>query len=178
MYKVFKLEKEINLWVHKNKLFYEKKEENYMKAYSRIEGFNERLRAGRMLLDDWKYLDMELSKMINRYKMPERIVVFRGITNSAYKQMIKDAETIRGNNSFPAKYLIERAYMSTSLIKGRELKSEILLKIFVPKGINFLYIGENSVSPDQTEMLFGKNTVMQEIGQNGNCIEVEIIQQL
>ena len=171
MSKVFELETEIELWLSENKFFYEKSEKNYMKAYSRIEGFNERLRSGRMLLHDWKDLDTELSKMINRYKMPEEIVVYRGITKESYKQMSKDAETMSGS----PKFLIERAYLSTSLIKGSELKSEIQLKINVPKGIAFLYIGKNSVSPEQTEMLFGKNTLMKEIGKNGNCIEVEVV---
>lgn len=63
------------------------------------------------------------------------IVVYRGVCNDIFNQMLATAE------DEPNTDLIEKGVLQTSLVKGHELPANIYLRIFVPAGTKALYLG-------------------------------------
>lgn len=144
-------------------------EEKNLYAYTKSESINNDIRMGEKLSFCNEKTDMYLSKIIDENIIKESIVVYRGITKEAYECM-KKAYKDKYPYSVDNNKLLEKAYMSTSLIDGNELKSYYKLIIVVPKGTHAIYIGDISCSPKQVELLLGKNTVLEVIEHIGKYI--------
>ena len=152
-----------------NKLTPDEKE--YLNAYTKDEFLNNKIRKGIKFSNENEKMDEYLSRIINKNKIGETIVVYRGISKEGYKGMKKAYKDTYPNFDCDNK-LFEKAYMSTSMIKGRELQYDYQLRIIVPKGTHAIYIGGISCSPYQVELLLGKNIVLKKIESSGRYIDV------
>lgn len=79
--------------------------------------------------------DMEVAEMVNNHKTSTDIVVYRGVCEEVFKQMIENAKGIPGCD------LYEKAFLATSLVKGHECKDKTRLRIYVPAGTKAVYQG-------------------------------------
>lgn len=82
-------------------------------------------------------IDIELLEALKRYILPNDIIVYRGIFEDDFKNMIKNAKII-GNCD-----LYEKGLYSTSIVKGKqESKRAYQTRTFLPKGTNAVYLGD------------------------------------
>lgn len=135
-------------------------EEKNLYAYTNSESINKEIRMGEKLSSCNEKTDMYLSKIIDENIIKESIVVYRGIIKEAYECM-KKAYKDKYPYSVDNNKLLEKAYMSTSMLKEKIIHSDYQLRIVVPKGTHAIYIGNISYSPSQVELLLGKNTVLE-----------------
>jgi hypothetical protein len=98
----------------------------------------------------------DLHSALKKASLPEDIIVYR----RADKRMLGNYLYIP-LHQLPGKKLLEKSFLSTSLIAEKtspwEKKHKLLLKIHAPKGSNGAFIGFNSIFGDECEMLFDKN---------------------
>ncbi len=79
--------------------------------------------------------DLEIEKMVSKNTIDKDIVLYRGVCEYVYNGMVYDAKSI------PDCDLYEKAFLSTSLVKGHEINCNIKLRIFVPAGTKAKYLG-------------------------------------
>lgn len=86
-------------------------------------------------------------------RVPENIIVYRGISN-IFMESLKKAVTDT------AGYVVERGFLSTSLISNFVIKNnyDALLRIYVPKGEFGMYVTNLTGRPQEQEMLFMPNS--------------------
>jgi hypothetical protein len=80
----------------------------------------------------------DILKALSANKTKKDIIVYRGVSNDVFHQMIENAKNEQGAD------LIEKGILQTSLVKRHELSSNICtqyLRIFVPTGTNAIYLG-------------------------------------
>jgi hypothetical protein len=98
----------------------------------------------------------DLHDALKKASLPEDIIVYR----RADKRMLENYSHIP-LHKLPGKKLLEKSFLSTSLIAEKttpwEKKHKLLLKIHAPKGSNGAFIGLNSIFGNECEMLFDKN---------------------
>ncbi len=94
------------------------------------ETINERFRNDRA-----ENIDINIEKMVSRYKTKIPIVLYRGVSEDIYQKMLDSAKGI------PRVDLHEKAFLQTSLVKGCEIKRKIKLRIYVPAGTEAVYLG-------------------------------------
>lgn len=94
------------------------------------ETINRKLRAGEnnAILDD-------LSQMVSNHKTQRPHVLYRGICFEVFKQMTQNATPFKGID------LYEKSFMQCSLVRGSEHKANLHLRIYVPEGIEAIYLG-------------------------------------
>lgn len=92
---------------------------------------SDRLRDDRVI-----EIDNEIIEMVSSYQIKTPVVVYRGLPKELLKNMKSNAKGIKGVD------LIDKGFLSTSLVKGHENEGEIYLRIFVDKGINAVYMGD------------------------------------
>lgn len=167
----------IKKWVNDTFKSLTEKENKCLQAYTnRGDNLNIALRKGNLLLSDYQNLDKELTKIINNNIINESIIVYRNITEYAYKCMKKDFKN-KYSNVDDVNMLLEKAYMSTSLIEGIGVCAEVQLKIMVPKGTHAIYIHHKN-ELEVHEILLGKNTILKIIGHENNYIKVIVCEEI
>ena len=95
------------------------------------EAINARFRQGRPDEEDLKIVNMIA---LHTTKVP--LVLYRGVCEAVFRQMIENAKNINGID------LYEKSFLQTSLVKGHESKSQYHLRIYVPKGTQAVYLGK------------------------------------
>lgn len=96
------------------------------------ESINKRYRD-QNYMDD---IDLQMPYMLNQYSTKAPIVVYRGVDPEIYQEMINAARHIKGVD------LKEKAFLSTSLVKGHERPAIIKLRIYIPAGTHAVYMGD------------------------------------
>ena len=81
-------------------------------------------------------IDYKIEQMLKRYQIKKTVVVYRGIPHELFEKMYQYAKDIKGVD------LVEKGFLSTSLIKSKEEPLEKRLRILVPKGTNAVYMGD------------------------------------
>lgn len=81
-------------------------------------------------------LDHKIEQMLKRYQIRKKVVVYRGIPPELLEKMFQYANGIKKAD------LVDKGFLSTSLIKGKEEPLEIRLRILVPEGTNAIYMGD------------------------------------
>lgn len=66
-------------------------------------------------------------------------------------------------------------FVSTSVIRNKQLKGKYEFIIHVPKGANVAYIEQLSKFKKQRELLIDKNTIFIVLSRNGHLIELEVV---
>jgi hypothetical protein len=94
------------------------------------ETINERFRKDRPY-----EIDLNIAKMVSRYKTKIPIVLYRGVSHDIYQKMLDSAKGI------PRVDLHEKAFLQASLVKGCEIQRKIKLRIYVPAGTEAVYLG-------------------------------------
>lgn len=174
-YLSFKDRKEIDKWSLDNHLKLEEQSDiDFAYTYSKWDDFNISIRKERPLTAGEEILDNNLQRMLLKYKTPQNLVVYRGISKEAIKSMIRDAKCLPKYMRH-RKTVLERGYLSTSLREEGTLNTEIQLKIYVPVGMPMILIDTHSIEPAQEEILFGKNILMRILSMKKNCIEVQML---
>lgn len=79
--------------------------------------------------------DSDVSETVSKNKTDMDLVLYRGVHKCVYKLMEENAKKLKGCQ------LYEKGFLATSLVKGRELGSEIRLRIYVPAGTKCVYMG-------------------------------------
>ncbi|WP_159434103.1 ADP-ribosyltransferase [Clostridium grantii] len=98
-----------------------------------------------------------LSTAVRKSMVPDDITVYRGVGNDALGHLanLQDYELI-------GKKKVEMGFMSTSLRKGKEFKSDMIYEIKVPKGSSGAYIRDISpFSNTEDEVLFDKMSLLE-----------------
>lgn len=94
------------------------------------ESINERFRSDRP--DE---IDLEIANMISTHRTKMPIVVYRGVCEAVFRQMVKNAKNMDNTDLF------EKAFLQTSLVKGHEIHSQYRLRIYVPEKAQAVYLG-------------------------------------
>ena len=94
------------------------------------EDINKRFREDRADQDDMKIADMIA---LHTIKVP--LVLYRGVHKCVFRLMIENARKIKGVD------LYEKSFLQTSLVKGHETNNDYHLRIYVPSGIQAVYLG-------------------------------------
>lgn len=92
---------------------------------------NERYRSGHYLDD----VDRRIPSMLEKYTTSTPLVVYRGVCDHVYEQMINNAKDIKGVD------LVEKGFLATSIVKGREIQYDTKLRIYIPAGTHAVYQG-------------------------------------
>lgn len=102
--------------------------EYYLAHYG--ESINESYRKDRP--DD---IDLAVSDMIALHKTKTTIILYRGVCEDVFRLMKKNAKKFSGVD------LYEKSFLQTSLVKGHEINSKYHLRIYVPSGVQAVYLG-------------------------------------
>ena len=84
---------------------------------------------------DENYYDCFSKELQSKYSLKEDIVVYRGVSEEPYKKMKESAKNIKGVD------FLEKGFLNTSIVKGKQINSEYQLRIFLPKGTHAFYVG-------------------------------------
>lgn len=103
--------------------------DEYCLAHS-AESINERYRQDRA--DE---IDLEIYETLKNYHTDTDLIVYRGVCGYVFNLMKENAKNKKGVD------LYEKAFMSTSLIKGKEINCKIRLRIYIPKDTNCVFMG-------------------------------------
>jgi hypothetical protein len=79
--------------------------------------------------------DLDIAAMVASHSTDTDLVLYRGVNDSVYEQMRRNAENI------PDCDLFEKGFLATSLVKDHELRTKTRLRIFVPKSSHVVYMG-------------------------------------
>ena len=80
--------------------------------------------------------ELNVEKMLYNYNTKIDIVLYRGVDERVFNDMLKYAKNISDCD------LYEKGFLSTSLIKGKEIQHHNRLRIFIPAGTNCIYLGK------------------------------------
>ena len=98
---------------------------------SSAESINERWRS-----DCASDEDHRIASALDKYCTSSPIVVYRGVCEHVYECMVANAKGIKGVD------LLEKGFMSTSLVKGCEIPYDIKLRIYIPYGNKCVFMGD------------------------------------
>ncbi|MDT1956953.1 hypothetical protein MX629_00775 [Carnobacterium divergens] len=85
------------------------------------------------------HLDDAIAKDIGeKYCLKNDIVVYRGVSSIPYEKMNEAAKRIRGVD------FLEKGFLNTSIVKGKQIEADIQLRIYIPKGTVAFYVGNIS----------------------------------
>ena len=90
---------------------------------------------GRYRQNSMEEIDLRIADMVALHTTKVPCVLYRGVCELVFDQMKNNAKDMKGVD------LYEKAFMSTSLVKGCELKYRHRLRIYVPKGTEAVYLG-------------------------------------
>ena len=89
--------------------------------------------------DTQEPIDLAISETVATYKTKIPLVLYRGVTNENYNNMVRDAKEMKGID------LYEKGFLSTSILKGHEIAYKPVdgkrLRIYIPSGTQALYLG-------------------------------------
>jgi hypothetical protein len=128
------------------------------------ETINESLRSGKKDFDDFS------KELQSKYSLKEDIVVYRGVSEIPYTKMKKAAESIRGID------FLERGFLNTSIVKGKQINYDCQLRIFLPKGTCSFYVG-NITSEEKIyyEVIVQKGAKLKILSMDKNFINCKLI---
>lgn len=93
----------------------------------------------RFRINDSNDYDLKYVKYIEeKYCLKNDIVVYRGVSPIPYEKMIKSAKGVRGVD------FLEKGFLNTSIVKGKQIDHDIQLRIYIPKGTTAFYVGNIS----------------------------------
>ena len=131
------------------------------KFYARL---NAMLRGNIPENDTLNYYSEQISNGISKFKLKHNITCYRVLDHDVY-------------SAFTAgDFLIEKQFVSTSVVKSGTLNKPFKVKINVPKGTRGAYIEGLSKYKTQREFLLDKNLIYKVIAKNESSIELEVIQ--
>lgn len=131
------------------------------KFYARL---NAMLRGNIPRDDTLNYYSEQISNGISKFKLRHNITCYRVLDRDVY-------------SAFSAgDLLIEKQFVSTSVVKSGTLNKPFKVTINVPKGTKGAYIEGLSKYKTQREFLLDKNLIYKVIAKNEGSIELEVIQ--
>lgn len=83
--------------------------------------------------------DMKHARYIEwKYCLKNDIVVYRGVSQIPYEKMIKAAKGVKCVD------FLEKGFLNTSIVKGKQSDCDIQLRVYIPKGTTAFYVGNIS----------------------------------
>nr|WP_187433311.1 ADP-ribosyltransferase [Serratia marcescens] len=133
--------------------------------------------------EEWKNDIDRLTQCIDRKKIPDNIVVYRGVPDpdiifgeDGHKLTAEEL-----NEKYSGQLILHKSFMSTSIKRdvaedftaNGDLK--LVLTIKAPKTKKGLFMGNVTEHPEEDEILFQRSTFLEieSVGQNGNILEVQ-----
>jgi SPP1 gp7 family putative phage head morphogenesis protein len=101
-------------------------------------------------IDDWKEVINEVSNGLQKFKLQDNIVVYRGIADNFLKGL-KPSNLI-------GVIITDEAFQSTAILKDKAFKGEIQMQIKVPVGSRGAPVMLISSHPEEFEYLLDKET--------------------
>lgn len=111
-------------------------------------------------------IDLELVEALKVYVLKNDIVVYRGVYEDDFKNMIENARGVLGCD------LYEKGLFSTSIVRGKqESERAYQIRTFVPKGSNAVYLGDvNYEEKRYYEVLVQKGARLKIVSMDSNYI--------
>ena len=129
--------------------------------------FNDIFREGRDVGDDdCKYL----TDMLDAHATKKDMVVYRGICKYVFEHMKENAKGMDGID------LLDKAFLQSSLVKGHESRTNIRLRIFMPKGTKAVYMGNVNDEQWYYEVTIQRETPLRVISVDKEYINCEVVQ--
>lgn len=112
----------------------------------------------------------EIIKMFDdNYKAKCDLILYRGVSQFVYDQMVDNATDMPGVD------LLEKGFLQTSLIKGRELPAQIHLRIFCPAATKAIFLGDVNYEGHFSEVDVMKGAQLKLISADDAYINVKLI---
>lgn len=128
------------------------------------ETINDSLRSGKKDFDDFS------KELQSKYSLKKDIVVYRGVSEIPYTKMKKAAENIRGID------FLERGFLNTSIVKGKQINYDCQLRIFLPKGTCAFYVGDiTNEEKIYYEVIVQKGAKLKILSMDNNFINCKLI---
>ena len=144
-------------------------DDNYTLEYALAhygETINERWRNEQPNKDD-----RDMAAMIAANSADCDLVLYRGISKNGFLQMVEDAK----REQYKKKYILEKAFMSCSLVKGHELNHEVKLRIYVPKGTHLLYLGNVNDEQEFYEVVVQYGALLKVVSADKKYVNCELM---
>ena len=109
------------------------------------------------------------SKDIKKYKTKDVIIVYRGVKSEVMDNTIKAAKDIKDIDIY------DKAFLNTSLIKGRQTVTDVNLRIYIPKGTCAFYAGDVNEELYSQEVIVQKGAKMKIISRDRNYINCYLV---
>lgn len=101
----------------------------YLLACS-AETINERMRNGTA-----EKIDLQIAEQVSNYAIRKDIVLYRGVDETTFEKMKVNAKGKKGID------LLEKGFLSTSLVKGHEIERPVKLRIYLQRGAAAVFMG-------------------------------------
>lgn len=122
------------------------------------------------LRNDEKSHDDFSKELQSKYFLKEDIVVYRGVSEIPYTKMKKAAKGIRGID------FLEKGFLNTSIVKGKQINYACQLRIFLPKGTCAFYVGD--ITGEEKlyyEVIVQKGAKLKILSMDNNFINCKLI---
>lgn len=113
---------------------------------------------------------LQMTNLIANNKTKKDIVIYRGVCEAVYKQMINNTSNLNEID------LYEKGFFYSSLVEGHEIQSSYQLRVFVPIGTNALYQGNVNNDINRFEVILQRDTKLKILSIDNKYINCIIIQ--
>ncbi len=114
-------------------------------------------------------IDKEIAKMVATHRTKKALVVYRGVCDAVFQQMLENAEHIKGVD------FLEKAFLQTSLVKGQEIHSQYRLRIYIPEDTQAAYLGNVNDEQHYYEVVIQHGTQLKIVSMDETYINCIII---
>lgn len=135
--------------------------EYYLGHYG--ESINTRFREDRQDADD-----MEAVKMVASHSNAVPLVLYRGVCEAVFDQMVENAKGMNCD-------LYEKAFLATSLVKGHEIRNKFRLRIYVPAGTQCVYLGNVNNEQGSYEVVVQHGAKLKIVSMDDTYINCELL---
>lgn len=129
------------------------------------ESINDQLRSGIITPRIQEIIEM----FDDTYKAKCDLILYRGVSQFVYNQMVDNATDMPGVD------LLEKGFLQTSLIKGRELPAQIHLRIYCPATTKAIFLGNVNYEGHFAEVDVMKGAQLKLISADDAYINVKLI---
>lgn len=152
-YNIINSDKDLEKWIEYEKPYEFFTDEDKEKIKKIGTTLNNCIRKGRNMENDEAYKLFE--RLVKSKQLKKPLVVYRGQQTIKYEIELAERQNMEKN------YLYYNGFVYTSLNKSWYYNcSNVKMKIYIPKGTNYLYTGEYSNTPESNEMVLDVGTIL------------------
>lgn len=152
-YNIIGTDKDLEKWIEYEKPYEFFTDEDKEKIKRIGTTLNNCIRTGRNMENDKAFNMFE--RLINSKRLENPLVVYRGQQAIEYEIGLAERQNMGKN------YLYYNGFIYTSLNKSWYYNSSnVRMKIYIPKGTNYLYTGQYSNAPESNELVLDVGTTL------------------